>query len=114
VALTLLLGSVVAGPALAATSPSQYPGTEDQIHSCFRDNFGQASANCGAGQTNDISDAKVVSETQDQVLMQVDYTFSARAVQNTDICSGDQTAMVTLDKADGGTLSLSKMSGVDP
>lgn len=110
-----LISGVAASPVLAASAAmSQYQGAEDQIKNYFRQNFGQASANCGPGEINDISDAKVVSESASQVVMEVSYTFSARSLQNTNTCSGTQTSTVTFDKNSNGQLSLSQMAGLNP
>ncbi len=115
VAAAVLVAGVAAGPALAAsTALGQYPTAEQQIKDYFRQNFDQASSNCGPGQINDISGAKVVSESGDQVTMHVDYTFSAKSLQNTNTCSGTQSAMVTFDKTSNGRLSLKQMAGLNP
>ena len=114
-AVVFLVAGVAAGPALAAsTALDQYPTAEQQIRDYFRQNFGQSSSNCGAGQINDISDGKVVSETADQVTMDIDYTFSAKSLQNTATCSGTQSSMVTFDKTGDGKLSLKQMDGLNP
>lgn len=112
--LATLAGAAIALPALAAVSLDQYPGTEEQIRNHFRDHFGQASANCGRGQINDISDATIVNDTPQQVTMQVSYSFSASSLQNTNTCSGSRDATVTFDKQADGNLTLDRMSGVNP
>ena len=55
-AVAFLVAGMAAGPALAAsTALDQYPTAEQQIRDYFRQNFGQSSSNCGAGQINDIT-----------------------------------------------------------
>jgi aerobic-type carbon monoxide dehydrogenase small subunit (CoxS/CutS family) len=114
-AAAVLVAGAAAGSALAAsTALDQYPTAEQQIKEHFRQNFGQASSNCGPGQINDISGAKVVSESTNQVTMQVDYAFSAKSLQNTNTCRGTQSATVTFDKTSNGHLSLKQMDGLNP
>ena len=114
-AAAVLVAGVAIGPALAAsTALDQYPTAEQQIKDYFRQNFGQASSNCGAGQINDISAAKVVSATAKQVTMNIDYAFSAKSLQNTATCSGTKSAVVSFDKTSDGHLSLKQMAGLNP
>ena len=100
--------------ALAVSSVfDQYPDAEEQIKSYFRQDFGPVNANCGNGQINDISDAKVVTDTPKQLVISIDYSFSAKALQNTNTCSSTQSSTVTFDKVNG-KLVINKMSGATP
>jgi hypothetical protein len=102
----------VAGQAFAQSSPlDTYPKAEEQIGEHYAANFGQSSANCGPGKINYISDAEVVSETDQQSVLEVDYTFSARTLQGKNRCHGDETRPVTFDKGSSG-LTIAEMSGV--
>jgi hypothetical protein len=112
-AIALVAGLAVTEALAASTTLSQYPDAEEQIKSYFRQNFGTESANCGPGQINDISDAEIVTDTPQQLTVNIDYTFSAKSLQNTNTCSGTQSSMVTFDKADG-KLVINKMSGATP
>jgi len=110
-----LFVGLTAGSALAAsTALEQYPNAEDQIKNYFRQNSGQANANCGAGEIHDISDAEVVSDTPSQLTLKVDYTFSAKSLQNTATCSGTQSSTVTFDKSSDGKLAINNMAGLNP
>jgi hypothetical protein len=109
-----LAGSLAAGQAMAQASVlDTYPNAEEQIREYFQANFGQSSANCGPGEINNISNAEVVSETDQQLVLEVDYTFSARTLQGNTRCHGDDTRHVTFDKSPSG-LTISQMSGIRP
>ena len=110
-----LLAGLVSAPAMAAnTAFGQYPTAESQIKDYFRQSPAVTGPNCGPGEIHDISDAQLISDTPQQLTMRVDYSFSAKALQNTNTCSGTQSAMVTFDKVDGGQLVINRMSGAAP
>ena len=118
VRISLATAALVAGLAVtqafaASAVFSQYPDAEEQIKSYFRQNSGLANPNCGNGQINDISDAKVVTDTPQQLVISIDYSFSATALQNTNTCNSTQSSTVTFDKVNG-KLVINKMSGATP
>ena len=112
-AIALAAGLAVTQALAASPVFSQYPDAEEQIKSYFRQDFGPVSANCGNGQINDISDAKVITDTPQQLVINIDYSFSAKALQNTNTCSSTQSSTVTFNKVDG-KLVIDKMSGATP
>ena len=61
-AIAFVAGLAVTQALAASPVFSQYPDAEEQIKSYFRQDFGPVSANCGNGQINDISDAKVITD----------------------------------------------------
>ena len=71
-----VLAALAAGAALAdASALEKFPGAKDAIMSYYAANAREP--NCGAGQMQNIGDASVVSESGDQAVVAVNYTFSA-------------------------------------
>jgi hypothetical protein len=109
-ALAVALGTATA---LAdASALEKFPGAKDAIMSYYAANAQEP--NCGAGQMQDIGDARVVSEGGDQAVVAVDYTFSASATGgNTAACSGPGMRQFTLAKGGSGW-TVSGMTGDAP
>ena len=110
-ALPLLLGNC-ATPG-DASALGKFAGAEEAITSYYAANAREG-GNCGAGHMADIGDARVVSESADQAVVAVDYTFSATATGgNTAACSGPGMREFTLTKGASGW-GVSGMTGGAP
>ena len=99
------LGVALGAPAAFADASAleKYPGAREQIMSYYAANAREGGGNCGAGNMNDIGGARVVSESADQVVLAVDYGFSATVMGgNTAMCSGDSSREFTLAKGGSG------------
>ena len=103
------------GAALAdASALEKFPGAKDAIMSYYAANAREGAGNCGAGQMQDIGNASVVSESGDQAVVAVNYTFSATATGgNTAACSGPAMREFTLAKGASGW-GVSGMTGGAP
>ena len=69
--------------------------------------------NCGAGHMPNIGDASVVSESGDQAVVAVNYTFSATPGAAGTQCSGHSSREFTLTKGGSGW-GVSGMTGQAP
>jgi hypothetical protein len=107
--------AVGAGTALAdASALEKFAGAKEAIMSYYAANAREGGGNCGAGHMADIGDARVVSESGDQAVVAVDYTFSATATGgNTAACSGPGMREFTLTKGASGW-GVSGMTGGAP
>ena len=101
--------------ALADTSAlDKFAGAKDAIMSYYAENAREGAGNCGAGHMSEIGGARVVSESGDQAVIAVDYTFSATATGgNTAACSGPAMREFTLSKGGSGW-SVTSMTGGAP
>ena len=110
-----MLAALAAGAALAdASALEKFPGAKDAIMSYYAANAREGAGNCGAGQMQDIANASVVSESGDQAVVAVNYTFSATATGgNTAACSGPAMREFTLAKGGSGW-GVSGMTGGAP
>jgi hypothetical protein len=106
---------LIAGQAIADDSLlKNYPGAKEQITSYYAANAREGGGNCGAGNMNDIGGARVVTESADQVVLAVDYGFSATAMGgNTSQCSGFSSREFTLAKGGSGW-TVTGMTGEGP
>ena len=96
---------------LAAAALDKFAGAKEQIMSYYAANAREGGGNCGAGNMNDIGGARVVTESADQVVLAVDYGFSATAMGgNTAMCSGDSSREFTLAKGGSGW-TVTNMTG---
>jgi hypothetical protein len=106
--------SVSAGAFADSSALEKYPGAKEQIMRYYAANAREGSGSCGAGNMTDIGDARVVSEGADQVVLTVDYGFSATAMGgNTSQCSGDSSREFTLAKGGSGW-TVTAMTGAAP
>ena len=111
-ALGIGLGTTTAVADAAALE--KFPGAKDAIMSYYAANAREGAGNCGAGQMQDIANASVVSESGDQAVVAVNYTFSATATGgNTAACSGPAMREFTLAKGASGW-GVSGMTGGAP
>ena len=103
-----------ANAALAdASALEKFAGAKEAIMSYYAANAREG-GNCGAGHIADIGDARVVSESGDQAVVAVDYSFSATATGgNTAACSGPGMRQFTLTKGGSGW-TVSGMTGEAP
>jgi hypothetical protein len=108
-ALAALSTSAKADDAALAT----FPGAKESIMSYYAANAREGGGNCGAGQMGNISDARVVSESGDQVVLAVNYMFSATSESGTSECSGPAEREFTLGKS-GSSWAVTAMSGQTP
>ena len=60
-----------------AAALEKFPGAKDAIMSYYAANAREGAGNCGAGHMGNIDEASVVSESGDQAVVAVNYTFSA-------------------------------------
>ena len=96
-----------------ASALEKFAGAKDAIMSYYAANA-RESGTCGAGHMADIGDARVVSESGDQAVVAVDYTFSATATGgNTAACSGPGMRQFTLTTGGSGW-TVSGMTGEAP
>ena len=73
-----LLTALGAPAALAdAAALDKFAGAKEAIMSYYASNAHEGGGNCRAGQMTDISDARVVSESGNQAVVAVDYSFTA-------------------------------------
>ncbi len=109
-ALSLGLG---AAAALAdASALEKFAGAKEAIMSYYAANAQEPG--CGAGQMQNIGDAKVVSESGDTAVVAVNYAFSATTgAGGTAACSGDSSREFTLTKGSSGW-GVSGMTGQNP
>jgi hypothetical protein len=109
--------AVVLGTATAwadASALEKFAGAKDAIMGYYAANAREGGGNCGAGNMSDIGGATVVSESADQAVVKVDYTFSATATGgNTGLCSGPASREFTLAKGGSGW-TVSGMTGEAP
>ena len=97
-----------------ASALEKFAGAKDAIMSYYAANAREGGGNCGAGHMADIGDARVVSESGDQAVVAVDYTFSATATGgNTAACSGPGMRQFTLSKGGSGW-TVTGMTGEAP
>ena len=107
-----VLAALAAGAALAdASALEKFPGAKDAIMSYYAANGREP--NCGAGQMSNIGDASVVSESGDQAVVRVTYTFNATPGSGGTQCSGDNSREFTLTKGGSGW-GVSSMTGQAP
>ena len=81
--------------------------------SYYAENAREGAGNCGAGQMGNIEDARVVSESPDQVVLAVNYMFSASSRPAPRQCSGPGMREFTLAKGASGW-GVSSMTGQGP
>ena len=81
--------------------------------SYYAANAREGGGNCGAGHMNEIGGAKVLSESGDQAVVQVNYAYSATSNAGTAECSGDGMRDFTLTKGGSGW-TVSGMTGQTP
>jgi hypothetical protein len=97
-----------------ASALEKFSGAKEAIMSYYAANAREGAGNCGAGQMQDIANASVVSESSDQAVVAVDYTFSATATGgDTAACSGPAKREFTLTKGASGW-GVSSMTGGAP
>ena len=109
VALCAGLGATVAFADAAALE--KFAGAKEAIMGYYAENGRET--NCGAGHMADIGDASVVSESGDQAVVKVDYSFSATPGAGGTECSGDSSREFTLTKGGAGW-TVSGMTGDTP
>ena len=110
----LCVGLGAAAALADASALEKFPGAKDAIMSYYAANAREGAGNCGAGQMQDIANASVVSESGDQAVVAVNYTFSATATGgNTAACSGPAMREFTLAKGASGW-GVSGMTGGAP
>lgn len=95
-----------------ASALEKFAGAKDAIMSYYAANAREGSGNCGAGHMEDIGSASVVSESGDQAVVKVDYSYSATSQGNAE-CSGDSSREFTLTKGGAGW-TVSSMTGEAP
>ena len=96
-----------------ASALDKFAGSKEAIMTYYAANAREGGGNCGAGRMSNIGDARVVSESTDQAVVAVNYTYSATSQGGTNACSGDSSREFTLTK--GGTgWGVSGMSGQNP
>src|SRR5262245_48233512 len=106
------LSVVGATAALAdASALDKFAGAKDAIMSYYAANARES--NCGAGKMSDIGNASVVSESGDQAVVHVTYSFSATPGSGGSQCSGDSSRDFTLAKGSAGW-TVSSMTGQAP
>jgi hypothetical protein len=111
-ALVVALGTATAWA--DASALEKFAGAKEQIMSYYAANAREGGGNCGAGHMADIGDARVVSESGDQAVVAVDYSFSATATGgDTAACSGPGMRQFTLTKGGSGW-TVSGMTGEAP
>jgi hypothetical protein len=111
-ALVGVLGTATAWADAAALE--KFAGAKDAITSYYAANAREGGGNCGAGHMADVGDARVVSESGDQAVVAVDYSFSATATGgDTAACSGPGMRQFTLTKGGSGW-TVSGMTGEAP
>ena len=103
------LGATVALADAAALD--KFAGAKEAIMSYYAENGREP--NCGAGQMADIGGANVVSESGDQAVVKVDYSFSATPGAAGTECSGDSSREFTLAKGGSGW-TVESMTGQAP
>ena len=108
-ALGIGLGTTTAFADAAALE--KFPGAKDAIMSYYAANGREP--NCGAGQMSNIGDASVMSESGDQAVVRVTYTFNATPGSGGTQCSGDNSREFTLTKGGSGW-GVSSMTGQAP
>ena len=91
----------------------KYPGAKDAIMTYYAENAREGAGGCGAGHMGNINEARVVSESADQVVLAVNYIFSATSEGGTAQCSGPAMREFTLTKGGSGW-GVSSMSGEAP
>jgi len=96
-----------------ASALEKFTGAREAIMSYYAANAREGSGNCGAGHMADIGSASVVSESGDQAVVKVDYSFSATSQSGTAECSGDSSREFTLAKGSSGW-SVVGMTGQTP
>jgi hypothetical protein len=90
---------------------AQFPAAQQQIKEFYDDNAVESDWQCTEVEMNDITRAKVASETASTMVVAVHYEF-----QESDVaprggeCQGFNTRFFTFSRAGGG-LTLEKMSG---
>jgi hypothetical protein len=111
----LACAGLAAGHAMAdASALEKYPGAREQILSYYNANAREGGGNCGAGNIDNISNARVVSETDDQVVLDIQYEYSATTLQGgSERCSGTASREFTLSK-DGSDMTVTNMTGQGP
>ena len=111
-ALPLLLGNCATPDDTSALG--KFAGAEEAITSYYAANAREGAGHCGVGRLTDIGDARVVSESGDQAVVAVDYSFSATATGgNTAACSGPGMRQFTLAKGGSGW-TVTGMTGGAP
>ena len=107
-----LCGGLGASVALAdAMALEKFAGAKKAIMSYYAANGREP--NCGAGQMQNIGDAKVVSESSDTAVVAVTYAFSATPGAAGTQCSGDSSREFTLTKGGSGW-TVTGMTGQAP
>ncbi|MGE3291241.1 MAG: hypothetical protein AB7I59_19580 [Geminicoccaceae bacterium] len=96
-----------------ASALEKFSGAKEAIMNYYAANAREGGGNCGAGHMSNIGDARVVSESGDQAVVAVDYTFSATSQGGTAECSGDSSREFTLTKGGSGW-GVSGMTGQNP
>ncbi len=94
-----------------ASALEKFAGAKEAIMSYYAANGREP--NCGAGQMSNIGDASVVSESGDQAVVNVTYTFNATPGSAGTECSGDNSREFTLTKGGSGW-GVSGMTGQNP
>ncbi len=110
----LAAAGLVAGQANAdASALEKYPGAKEQIMEYYRANAREGGGNCGAGNMNDIGEARVVSEDASSLVVNVHYMYSASTLTGGSGCSGMGERDFTFTKSASG-LTINDMSGQGP
>ncbi len=108
----ILCAGLGATAALAdASALEKFSGAKEAIMSYYAENGREP--NCGAGHMADIGDASVVSESGEEAVVKVDYSFSATPGAGGTECSGDASREFTLAKGGSGW-TVSGMTGETP
>lgn len=94
-----------------AAALDKFAGAKEAIMSYYAANAREP--DCGAGQMADVGGANVVSESGDQAVVKVDYSFSATPGAGGTECSGDSSREFTLAKGSSGW-TVSGMTGQAP
>ena len=113
---TAALLTVLGAPAALADAAAldKFAGAKEAIMSYYASNAHEGGGSCRAGQMTDISDARVVSESGNQAVVAVDYSFTASPLSGTTgTCSGPTTRQFTLSKGGSGW-TVTGMSGEAP
>jgi hypothetical protein len=108
--------TALGAPAVLADAAAldKFAGAKEAIMSYYASNAHEGGGNCRAGQMTDISDARVVSESGNQAVVAVDYSFTASPLSGTTgTCSGPTTRQFTLSKGGSGW-TVTGMSGEAP
>ena len=91
-----------------------YPGAAGQIEQFYDANATERDWYCNDVQLDNVDQAKLVSQNEQQLVLAVTYFFSPvdpTSRLNRDQCQGFNTRFFTFAKEPGGALSLIAMSG---